>query len=75
MFADEIFALQKIHTAAVYMDANYFRWSRANVTHIMPNDFKNTKSFWFNENGVNLGWSDPIYKESQDFPTFIRSST
>jgi len=25
MFADEIFALQKIHTAAVYMDANYFR--------------------------------------------------
>jgi len=30
----------------------------------MPNAFKNTKSFRFTENGVNLGRSDPIYKES-----------
>jgi len=41
----------------------------------MPNAFKNTKSFRFTKSSVNLGRSDPIYKESKDFPTSIRSST
>jgi len=50
MFADEIFALQKIQTAAVHTVSNCFCWSRPNVTYFMPNAFKNTKSFWFTEN-------------------------
>jgi len=46
------FRSSKIHTAAVYTVANYFRWSRPNVTYFMPNAFKNTKSFRFTENTV-----------------------
>jgi len=33
----------------------------------MLNTFKNTKSFQFTKNGVNLGWSDPIYKNLKIF--------
>jgi len=46
------FCTSEIHTAAVYTVANYFCWSRPNVTYFMPNAFKNTKSFRFTENTV-----------------------
>jgi len=34
------FCTSKIHTAAVYTVANYFRWSQPIVTHFMPNQFQ-----------------------------------
>jgi len=54
MFTDNFFRTSKIHTAAVYTAANYFRRSRPKVTYFMPDTFKNTKSFMFTENGIKL---------------------
>jgi len=43
MIAHNFFCTSKIHTAAVYMAANYFRRSRPKVSYFMPDSFKNTK--------------------------------